>query len=138
MGADKNSSPKTELGLYPKFATKDSHRSLPTSRSHSGPTNPRNKPQTIPKWKHDSRSKGHSNPAQCQANCPQAPGELSASPRRTVREVAADCPKMIANLQYCTNNNGLSAEAPRTVRDRHTPRGLSTDRRQTVRQTPYN
>jgi hypothetical protein len=49
MGADKNSSPKRELGLYPKFTTKDSHTSLPRSHSHNGPTNPRNKPQTIPK-----------------------------------------------------------------------------------------
>jgi hypothetical protein len=63
MGADKNSSPKRELDLCPKFTTKDSHMSLPRSRSHNRPTNPRNKPQTIPKRKNDSRSKGLSNPA---------------------------------------------------------------------------
>jgi hypothetical protein len=28
MGADKNSSPNRELGLYPKFTTKDSHTLL--------------------------------------------------------------------------------------------------------------
>jgi hypothetical protein len=45
MGAYKNSSPNRELSLYPKFTTKDSHTSLPRSRSHYVPTNPRNKPQ---------------------------------------------------------------------------------------------
>jgi hypothetical protein len=50
-------------------------------------------PQTVPKWKHESRSNGLSNPAQYQADCSRAPGGLSVSPRRTVREVAADCPK---------------------------------------------
>jgi hypothetical protein len=62
MGADKNSSPKRELGLYPKFTTTDSHTSLPRSRSHNGRTNPRNKLQTIPKRKHEARSKGLSCP----------------------------------------------------------------------------
>jgi hypothetical protein len=58
MRAYKNSSPTRELGLYPKFTTTDSHMSLPRSCSHNGPTNPRNKPQTIPKRKHEARSKG--------------------------------------------------------------------------------
>jgi hypothetical protein len=92
MGADKNSSPKRELGLYPKFTTKDSHMSLSRPRSHYGRTNPRNKPQTIPKRKHEARSKGLSYPAVTQADCPRSPGGLSAvtartyhDPRRTVR-----------------------------------------------------
>jgi hypothetical protein len=67
MGADKNSSPMRELDLCPKFTNKDSHTSLPRSRSHNGPTNPRNKPQIIPKRKHDSRSKGLSRSARHQA-----------------------------------------------------------------------
>jgi hypothetical protein len=71
MGADKNSSPKSELGLYPKFTTKDSHMSLPRSCSHDTPTNPRNKPQMIPKQKHDSRSKGLSSSARHQADGPR-------------------------------------------------------------------
>jgi hypothetical protein len=37
--------------LGPKFTSKDLHTSLPRSRSHNGPTNPRSKPQTIPKRK---------------------------------------------------------------------------------------
>jgi hypothetical protein len=49
MGADKNSSPKRELSLDPKFTTKDSHTSLPRSRSHDGRTNPRNKHPNDPK-----------------------------------------------------------------------------------------
>jgi hypothetical protein len=92
MGADKNSSIKRELGLYPKFTTMDSHTGLPRSRSHNKRTNPRNKPQTIPKRKHEARSKGLSYPETTQADCPRSPGGLSVGtactvrdPRRTVR-----------------------------------------------------
>jgi hypothetical protein len=49
MGANKNSFPKGELVLYPKFTTKDFHMCFPRSRSHTRSTNPRNKPQTIPR-----------------------------------------------------------------------------------------
>jgi hypothetical protein len=81
MRADKNSSPKRELGLYPKFTATD---------SHNGPTNPRNKPQMIPKRKHEARSKGLSCPAGALADSPRPWGERSAVtvwtvPRRTVR-----------------------------------------------------
>jgi hypothetical protein len=86
MEADKNSSPKRELGLYPKFTTKDSHTSLPRSHSHYGRTNPRNKLQMIPKRKHEARSKGLSCPAATQADCPWSPGGLSAVTARTVRD----------------------------------------------------
>jgi hypothetical protein len=71
MAVNKNSSPKKDLGLYPKFTTKDSHMSLLRSRSHYGPTNPRNKPQTIPRRKHEPRSKGLSNPASTLADSPR-------------------------------------------------------------------
>jgi hypothetical protein len=85
MGADKNSSHKRELGLYPKFTTNDSHTSFPRSSSHYGPTNPRNKPQTIPKRKHESRSKGLSNLAQCRADGPLPTGGRSVNCNRTTR-----------------------------------------------------
>jgi hypothetical protein len=85
MGADKNSSPKRELDLNPKFTTKDSHTSLPRSRSHDRRTNPRNKPQTIPKRKHKPRSKGSSCSAAVQADGPRPWGGLSATTTRTVR-----------------------------------------------------
>jgi hypothetical protein len=84
MGADKNSSPKRELDLNPKFTTKDSHTSLPRSRSHDGRTNPRNKPEMIPKRKHELRSKGPSCSAAVQADDPQPWGGLSATTTRTV------------------------------------------------------
>jgi hypothetical protein len=93
MGADKNSSPKRELGLCPKFTTKDSYTSLPRSRSHSGPTNPRSKRQTIPKRKQNSKSEGLSSSALDQVDCPQAPGGPSARPWLTVRMAATDRPK---------------------------------------------
>jgi hypothetical protein len=89
MGVDKNSSPMREPGLCPNFTTKDSHTSLPRSRSHNGPTNPRNKPQTIPKRKHNSRSK-LSNPVLCQADGPRAWGGRSADTGRTVCYPRAD------------------------------------------------
>jgi hypothetical protein len=84
MGADKNSSPKRELSLNPKFTTKDSHTSLPKSRSHDGRTSPRNKPQTIPKRKHEPRSKGLSCSTAVQADGPQPWGGLSATTTRTI------------------------------------------------------
>jgi hypothetical protein len=90
MGADKISSPKRELSLCPKYTTKDSHTSLPRSRSHTEPTNPRNKPQTIPKQKHDSRSKGLSCPAKALADGPRGRGKRSARTGRTVRDPRAD------------------------------------------------
>jgi hypothetical protein len=114
MGADKNFSPRRELGLYPKFTTKDSHTSLPRSRSHSGPTNPRNKPQTIPKRKQDSRSKGLSNPAQCQADGPRAWGGQSADTGRTVRYSRADGPV-------------IATERPNAHLDTRTVRTWSSD-----------
>jgi hypothetical protein len=49
--------PKDELGLYPKFKTKNFHTSLPRSCSHNEPTNPRNKPQLKATRKRNSRSK---------------------------------------------------------------------------------
>jgi hypothetical protein len=85
MGADKNSSPKRELSLNPKFTTMDSHTSLPRSHSHNGRTNPRNKPQTIPKQKHEPRGKGLSYSAAIQADGPPPWGGLSATTTRTDR-----------------------------------------------------
>jgi hypothetical protein len=41
MGADKNSS--QELGLCPQITSEESRTHLPRSRSHNGPTDPRNK-----------------------------------------------------------------------------------------------
>jgi hypothetical protein len=78
MGADKNSYPKRKLSLYPKFTTNDSHTSFPRSRSHDGRTNPRNKPQTIPKRKHEPRSKGLSCSAAVLADGPRPWGRRSA------------------------------------------------------------
>jgi hypothetical protein len=102
MGADKKSSPKREVGLYPKFTTKDPHMSFPRSRNHNGPTNPRNKPQTIPKRKHDSRSKGLSCPVAHQADRPRPPGGPSVgcgglsekrSPTTSTAPSITDCPR---------------------------------------------
>jgi hypothetical protein len=80
MGVDKNSSPKRELGLYPKFTTKDSHMSLPKSRSHYGPTNPRNKPQTIPNRRTNQEAKDLT---------------ILRSAGRTIREPGADSPRTL-------------------------------------------
>jgi hypothetical protein len=128
MGADKNSSPKRELGLCPKFTTKESHTSLPRSSSHNEPTNPRNKPQTIPKRKHDSRSKGLSSSARHQAE--------SAVTWQTVRGSRTDSSKNKPTLQQRTSNNEQFAPYPRTVREQPVPRGRSATSRRTVRQTP--
>jgi hypothetical protein len=131
MGDDKNSSPKRELGLYPKFTTKDSHTSLPRSCSHYGPTNPRNKPQTIPKWKHKSRSNGLSNPAQCRADGPRAWGGQSADTMQTVCYPRADSP-LIATEQPDANSNTRmvrtsSTDSPRATGVVRTIRGVQVD-----------
>jgi hypothetical protein len=84
-----------EFGLYPKFTTTDSHTSLPRSRSHNGPTNPRNKPQLNPTRKHNSKSKRLRQSGKHQADRPQCPGRLSARRARTVREEGTDRPKML-------------------------------------------
>jgi hypothetical protein len=121
MGADKNSSPKRELGLCPKFTTKDSHTSLPRSRSHNGPTSLGTNPQTIPKRKHDSRSKGLSCPSVHQADCPRPLGGPSARVRWTVRRLRWIVRKVIPDHRYCTLNNRPSAPS-RTVRHSSTDR----------------
>jgi hypothetical protein len=92
MGADKNSSPKRELDLYPKFTTKDSHMSLPRSRSHYEPTNPRNKPQTIRSGSTNQEAKDLA---------------ILHSAGQTVREPGADSPRTLG---------GRSATHGRTVR----------------------
>jgi hypothetical protein len=56
MSADKNFSEKKPAKS--KITTKDSHMYLPRSRSHIGPTNPKNKSKQVAKRKHNSRSKG--------------------------------------------------------------------------------
>jgi hypothetical protein len=135
-GSRKNSSPKRELGLRPKFTTKDSHTSLPRSRSHNKPTNPRNKLQTIPKRKHDSKSKELSNPTQCLADGPQGWGGRSADTGRTVCDPRADSPLNATEppevhpemRTVCT----LPADSPRATCAARTVRDL----RAAVRQTP--
>jgi hypothetical protein len=131
MGADKNSSPKRELGLYPKFTIKDSHTSLPRSRIHSGPTNPRNKPQTIPKRKYDSRSKGLSCPVTTLADSPRAWGGQSADTGWTVRYPRADCP--LNTTERPTEHTEMrtvrtwSSDNPRATGAARTVRGLWAD-----------
>jgi hypothetical protein len=148
MGADKNSSPKRELGLYPKFTTKDSHTSFPRLRSHSGPTNPRNKPQTIIKQKQDSRSKGLSRPAKALADRLRARDGRSARTGWTVCDPRADDPLNATRppaahpetRTVCT----LHVDCPRATRAAQTVRGLLVDgppnpfRHETVGQTDRN
>jgi hypothetical protein len=131
MGADKNSSPKREPGLYPEFTTKDSHTSLPRSRSHNGPTNPRNKPQTIPKRKHDSRSKGLSCPATTLADSPRPWGGRSAVTGRTVRYPRADSPLIATERpdEHPTTRtvHTWSSDSPRVTRVARTVRDPYAD-----------
>jgi hypothetical protein len=100
---------------------------LPRSRSHYGPTNPRNKPQTIPKRKHETRSKGLNNPAQCRADGLRACGRQSADTGPTVRYPQADGPLVSTKgpdehsntrTVRTSSTDGLRATgAARTVRD---------------------
>jgi hypothetical protein len=78
MGADKNSYRMMNLAYAPKFTTKNSHTSLPRLCSHNRPTNPRNKSQTNPKQKRNSRSKRLSLAAWLRADCLHGTGRPSA------------------------------------------------------------
>jgi hypothetical protein len=117
-GSRKKFFPKDELGLCPKFTTKDSHTSLPRSRSHNKPTNPRNKPQLKAKRKRNSRSKGLRQSTVPGADGPRWTGGQSVRTRRTVR-------KIFPNNQYRTSKYGRSVIYPRTVREQPVPRGWS-------------
>jgi hypothetical protein len=96
----------------PKFTTKDSHMRLPRSRSHNGPTNSRNKPKTILKRKHNSRSKGLSCHAKAQADGPRGWGGRSASTGRMVRDPRADSPK---KRNRTSNTAPRKTDGPRLV-----------------------
>jgi hypothetical protein len=148
MGADKKSSTKRELGLYPKFTTRDSHTSLPRSRSHYGPTNPSNKPQTMPKQKHESRSKGLRNPVQCWVDGTQAWGGQSADTGRTVRYprandplIATERPDMHSNtrtVRTSSTDGPRATSAARTVRDVQVDGPPNTYRQKTAGQQDRN
>jgi hypothetical protein len=129
MGADKNASPKRELGLYPKFTTTDSHTSLPRSRSHFRRTNPTNNPQPIPKRKHEARSKGLSYPKATWADCPRSPRERSATH-------GGLSVKHKQNDPTGTLSRGRSVPRPRPISEQLVPRGKSATSWRTVRQTP--
>jgi hypothetical protein len=92
MEADKSSFPKRELGLRPKFTTKDSHRSFPRSHSYNRPTN-HSESETpgakdlaaLHNTKQTVREAG--------ANGPRGWSERSAVTGRTVRNPRVDSPK---------------------------------------------
>jgi hypothetical protein len=138
MGADKKFFPLVEFGLYPKFTITDSHTSLPRSRSHNGPANPRNKPQLNPTRKHNSKSKGLRQSGKHQADCPQCPSELSARRARTVREEGTDRPKMLPEPPVLHREKRTVRDGPADRPPHHGPsassrtvRHSSTDRPQT-------
>jgi hypothetical protein len=121
---------------------------LPRSRSHYGPTNPRNKPQTIPKQKHEPRSKGLSNPAQCQADGPRAWGGQSADTGRTVRYPRADGPLIATErpdvhsntwtVRTSSTDGSRATGAVRTVRDVQADGPPNSTRPKTVGQIDRN
>jgi hypothetical protein len=123
-----------ELGLCPKFTTKDSHTSLPKSRSDNIPTNPRNKPQLKATQKRNSRSKGLRQPAKPGADHPHG--------GRTVREGQADLSQAQGVLSK--NSTRTSSIAHRKTDCLCPTRGPSAWKRpsalssRTVRQTPSN
>jgi hypothetical protein len=131
MGADKNFSPKTELILCPKFTPKNLHTSLSRSRSHNGPTNPRNKPQTTPKRKRNSSSKGLSSTTKPQADCPRPLGEPSAWVRWTIRELR----RTVRKRSRTSSTAPSITDRPRWARGPSAPsrtvRHSSTDRPRT-------
>jgi hypothetical protein len=110
-----------EFGLYPKFTTTHSYTSLPRSRSHNRPTNPRNKPQLNPTRKHNSKSKGLRQSGKHQANRRQCPGGLSARRARTVREEGTDCPKKLPEPPVLHREKRTAHDGPADRPPRHGP-----------------
>jgi hypothetical protein len=113
--------PEDELGLCPNFTTKDSHTNLPMSRSHNGPTNPRNNPKQKATRKRNSRSIGLGQSVVPWADCLHGPGGLSAGSLWTVRN-------SLPNHQYCTLKNRPSAPHPQMVRAEKTVHTHLADR----------
>jgi hypothetical protein len=107
-----------ELGLCPKFTTKDSHMSLARSRGHNGPTNPWNKPKLKATRNHNSRRKRLSSSARHQADSPR--GRDSRKANRTSSTAL---------------KKGRSAPCPRTARKQLMSCGRSATSRQTVHET---
>jgi hypothetical protein len=116
MGADKNSSLWLN-SAYTLIATPRTHKHKQDPKQGSNnlkvtTKKPRNKSQTNPTRKHNSKSKGLRQSGKHQADRPQCPGGLST--RRA--------------LQYCTEKNGPSAShgpsdtLVRTVRKLHAPK----------------
>jgi hypothetical protein len=99
----------------PEIHIKDSHTSLPRSRSHNGPTNPRNKPQLKATRKHNSRSEGLRQSMVPRADHPHGPRGLSAGPGRLSTGLLRTVRNSLLSHQYCTSKNGLSVPYPRTV-----------------------
>jgi hypothetical protein len=92
---------------------------LPSSRSHNGPTNPRNKPQTILKRKHNSRSKELSCPTKAQVDGPRGCGGRSESTGRMVRKHRAD------GLRPSSGQSKKTTEPPVPYREKWTVCALS-------------
>jgi hypothetical protein len=128
MGADKKSSRRSNSTYAPNSPPRIPTQ-LPRSCSHSEPTNPRNKPQTIPKLKWNSRSKGLSSSARHQADSPQGWGGRSADTRWTVRDPRADSPEItieppVEHLEKRTVRES-TADGLSLADGRATPGGLS-------------
>jgi hypothetical protein len=104
---------------------------LPRSRSHYGPTNHRNKPQTIPKQNHEPRSKPLSCPVNTLADTPRHRGGRTAVTGRTVRYPRANGP-LNATERSDEHPNARtvytwSSDSPRATRAAQTVRGLRAD-----------
>jgi hypothetical protein len=100
---------------------------LPRSYSHNGPTNPRNKPQTIPNESETQEAKDlaalrmpRRTVRNDLADNPRWTGGRSSRPRRTVRNY-------YPNNKYGTLKYGRSVATPRTVRPARTVRQRRAD-----------
>jgi hypothetical protein len=130
MGVDKNSSQGMNSAYAPNPQPR-THTSLPRSRSHNGPTNPRNKPQTNPKRKCNSRSKWLRQSAYL--------GRTVRMEGRTVRGAKADCPHgqvgPYANSSRTTSSAPRNTDRPYPTRGPSAIEGLSALTSRTVYQT---
>jgi hypothetical protein len=138
IGADKNSSPKRELGLCPKFTTTDSYTSLQGSVITADlPTLGAN-PKQSQSESETHRRKGLSCPANTLADSPRPWGGRFAVTGQTVYYPRADGPLITTERSDEHPKVRTAVPGPRTVREQLVPRGQSTATGRTVRNTYAN
>jgi hypothetical protein len=120
MGADKNSSLWLNSAYTPIATPRiHTHKQDPKQGSNNlkrTTKKPRDKSQTNPTRKQNSKGKGLRQSGKHQADRPQCPGGLSARRAQTVREEGTDRPKLLPEPPVLHREKRTVRDGPATVR----------------------